>query len=137
MKTFGAVRVSPRNCYKLLENGESVLLYPGGAREAFRLRSEGNYQLIWPEKSEFVRMAAKFNATIVTLAAVGLDESLEIVMDREDIMKTPILRDFAKQQIQRTPEPRPGVSIQSGDVFIPVCTFHTLTSQYFCLHSHL
>lgn len=33
LKTYGAVPVSGRNMHKLLESGEVVLLYPGGARE--------------------------------------------------------------------------------------------------------
>ena len=31
---FGAVPVTPRNYFKLLENNEMVLLFPGGVREA-------------------------------------------------------------------------------------------------------
>lgn len=35
-------------------------------------RAQGqDYQMFWPEKSEFIRMAAAFNATIVPFAAVG------------------------------------------------------------------
>lgn len=34
MAKLGAVPVTPRNMFKLLKAGESVLLYPGGAKEA-------------------------------------------------------------------------------------------------------
>jgi hypothetical protein len=33
MTTFGAVKVGGRNFFKLLQNGEAVLLFPGGVRE--------------------------------------------------------------------------------------------------------
>ena len=33
MTTFGAVKVGGRNFFKLLKNGEAVLLFPGGVRE--------------------------------------------------------------------------------------------------------
>ncbi len=33
MSTFGAVPVTGKNFFKLLKNGEAVLLYPGGVRE--------------------------------------------------------------------------------------------------------
>ena len=33
MSTFGAVPVTGKNFFKLLRNGEAVLLYPGGVRE--------------------------------------------------------------------------------------------------------
>lgn len=64
LASFGAVPVSARNIFALLQQGEAVLLYPGGVREAYKGRDE-QYKLFWPEKSEFVRMAAKFDATIV------------------------------------------------------------------------
>ena len=34
-ESFGAVPVSPANFYALLEAGEAVLLFPGGARETY------------------------------------------------------------------------------------------------------
>ena len=33
MSTFGAVKVGGRNFFKLLQNGENVVLFPGGVRE--------------------------------------------------------------------------------------------------------
>tara|TARA_B110000240_G_scaffold22136_1_gene22453 strand:+ start:204 stop:2621 length:2418 start_codon:yes stop_codon:yes gene_type:complete len=41
---FGAVPVSGRNLYKLLNNGECILLFPGGVREAFKRKNE-RYQV--------------------------------------------------------------------------------------------
>ena len=55
MTEWGAVPVSARNFFKLMSQGEAVLLFPGGAREAYKRRGE-DYALFWPEKSEFVRM---------------------------------------------------------------------------------
>lgn len=37
-RLFGAVPVTAANTYKLLANGEAVLLFPGGAREALKNR---------------------------------------------------------------------------------------------------
>ena len=50
MSEFGAVPVSGRNFIRLLQNGEAVLLFPGGVREAYRRRGE-EYQLFWPQKA--------------------------------------------------------------------------------------
>ncbi|KAI8467306.1 MAG: alpha/beta-hydrolase [Monoraphidium minutum] len=80
LSTYGAVPVSAFAMHRLLANGDSVLLYPGGAREAFKRKGEA-YQLIWPEKEEFVRMAAKFGATIVPISAVGADEGVTQLLD--------------------------------------------------------
>jgi hypothetical protein len=41
--------------------------------QAFKYKGEG-YQLIWPDKPEFVRMAARYGATIVPFGAVGAEE---------------------------------------------------------------
>ncbi len=37
---------------------------------SFRAKGQ-DYQIFWPEKSEFVRIAASCNATIVPFAAIG------------------------------------------------------------------
>lgn len=36
------------------------------------------YKLFWPDQPEFVRMAARFGATIVPFAAVGEDDLVEV-----------------------------------------------------------
>jgi len=40
---------------------------------------------MWPEKSEFVRLAAKYNATIVPFGAIGAAESLSVVASVEQL----------------------------------------------------
>jgi pimeloyl-ACP methyl ester carboxylesterase/1-acyl-sn-glycerol-3-phosphate acyltransferase len=85
---FGAVKVSPRNFYRLLQSNQTVLLFPGGTKEALHGKDEA-YQLFWPEKVDFVRVAAKFNATIVPLSAIGAADSVDIVMDAPDLLKLP------------------------------------------------
>lgn len=85
---FGAVKVSPRNFYRLLQTNQTVLLFPGGTKEALHGKDEA-YQLFWPEKVDFVRVAAKFNATIVPLSAIGAADSVDIVMDAPDLLKLP------------------------------------------------
>lgn len=36
------------------------------------------YKLFWPEQPEFVRMTAKFGATIVPFGVVGEDDLVEV-----------------------------------------------------------
>lgn len=85
---FGAVEVSPFSYYEMLKRNETILLFPGGAREALHGKDEA-YQLFWPEKVDFVRMAAIFNCVIVPFAGVGIDDSVNIVWDREDMKRVP------------------------------------------------
>jgi len=64
---FGATKVSARGLYAALARGECVLLFPGGAREVFKRKGE-EYRLFWGEDADFVRLAARVNATIAPLA---------------------------------------------------------------------
>lgn len=82
-ETFGAVPVSGRNAHKLLARGDAVLLFPGGISEAMHGKDE-YYKLKWPEKTDFVRLAARFNATIVPFGGVGASEASQVVMDASE-----------------------------------------------------
>ncbi|KAK7397268.1 hypothetical protein VNO78_18435 [Psophocarpus tetragonolobus] len=92
VKIFGGVPVSASNLFRLLSTKSHVLLYPGGAREALHYKGE-EYKLIWPNHPEFVRMAARFGATIVPFGAVGEDDIAQIVLDYNDLIKIPIVND--------------------------------------------
>ncbi|KAL8556911.1 hypothetical protein ACS0TY_004403 [Phlomoides rotata] len=92
LRIYGALPVYPSNLFKLLKTKSHVLLYPGGAREALHRKGE-EYKLFWPEQPEFVRMAARFGATIVPFGVVGEDDLVELVLDYDDMMKIPFLSD--------------------------------------------
>ncbi|XP_010025088.2 LOW QUALITY PROTEIN: acyltransferase-like protein At1g54570, chloroplastic [Eucalyptus grandis] len=112
MKAFGAVPVSGSILFKLFSTKSHVLLYPGGAREALHRKGE-EYKLFWPEQPEFVRMAARFGATIIPFGAVGEDDMAELVLDYDDFMKIPIVNDYIRDMNRQTPRVREG---QSGEV---------------------
>jgi len=118
---FGAVPVSGRNFAKLLQNGESVLLFPGGVREAYKRKGE-DYQLFWPRRAEFVRMASKWGATIVPFAAVGVDDSLEISLDADELRRVPILGELVSRRAASLPRARRGIAaggdFDEGESFI-------------------
>ena len=91
---FGAVMVTPRNYYRLLESGQDALLFPGGAKEALTGRKD--YSLHWPQKVDFVRTAAKFNATIIPFASVGMVDSVNVLAEPEDIFELPFVGETAR-----------------------------------------
>ncbi|KAF5456972.1 hypothetical protein F2P56_021114 [Juglans regia] len=91
LRMMGAVPVSGINFYKLFSSKSHVLLYPGGMREALHRKGE-EYKLIWPEQSEFVRMAARFGAKIIPFGAVGEDDISELAFDYNDLMKIPYFK---------------------------------------------
>jgi pimeloyl-ACP methyl ester carboxylesterase len=97
-RKFGAVKVSPRNYYRLLQTNQNVLLFPGGVREVFHGKEEA-YKLFWPETPDFVRTAARFNATIVPISAIGAADSATILLDGSEIANLPF--GFGKSIVQR------------------------------------
>ncbi|KAK6153333.1 hypothetical protein DH2020_012972 [Rehmannia glutinosa] len=93
LRAVGGFPVSATNLYRLLSMKSHVILFPGGVREAFHHKGE-EYKLIWPAEPEFVRMAARFGATIIPFAGVGEDDIIELLLDCDDQMKIPALKDF-------------------------------------------
>ncbi|KAL0014624.1 hypothetical protein SO802_001693 [Lithocarpus litseifolius] len=85
-RIMGAVTVSASNLFKLLSSKSHVLLYPGGVREASHWKGE-EYKLMWPEQSEFVRMATRFGAKIIPFGAVGEEDISEIPYLKDQIEK--------------------------------------------------
>ncbi|KAK4596216.1 hypothetical protein RGQ29_014313 [Quercus rubra] len=100
VKVFGAVPVTGSNFFKLLSTKSHVLLYPGGSREALHYKGE-EYKLFWPDQQEFVRMAARFGATIIPFGAVGEDDVGEMLLDYNDLIKIPVVNDLIREAISQ------------------------------------
>ena len=71
--------------------------------QAYKNKGE-KYQLFWPSKrSEFVRMAARFGATIVPFGGIGSEDAVEVLLDPKQLRALPIvgaqLEQRAKSQI--------------------------------------
>jgi 1-acyl-sn-glycerol-3-phosphate acyltransferase len=85
---LGAVRGTRENCGRLLEAGEAVLVFPGGGREVMKHKHE-RYKLIWKERVGFARLAIQYGVPIVPFASVGVEDMFEIVVDAEDVLRSP------------------------------------------------
>ncbi|KAF9605405.1 hypothetical protein IFM89_016982 [Coptis chinensis] len=120
VRQFGSVPVTPSNLYRLLSSNSFSLLYPGGAREALHRKGE-EYTLFWPEQPEFVRMAARFQATIVPFGVVGEDDILQLVLDYNDQMSIPFIRDWIKEINQDAIRLRGDAhgEVANQDLFLP------------------
>lgn len=86
---FGEVEGTRENASDLLRKKQYVLVFPGGAREAFKKKGEA-YQLLWKDHIGFAKLAIQFGCTIVPLASVGPEECYDIVYDADDYLKSPI-----------------------------------------------
>lgn len=89
LSRFGTVDGTRENCRALMRARESILVFPGGGREVFKRRGE-RYHLIWKQRTGFARLAIEFGYPVVPFAAVGADDCFDIVVDGNDLMRTPI-----------------------------------------------
>ncbi len=76
----GMVRGTRENVRALMDERQTVLVFPGGSREVNKRRGE-KYQLMWKERIGFARLAIEYGYPIVPFAAVGAEEMLDIVID--------------------------------------------------------
>jgi 1-acyl-sn-glycerol-3-phosphate acyltransferase len=86
LRLFGTVEGTPENCRALMRGGESVLVFPGGAREVFKHRGE-KYRLLWGDRCGFSRLAIEHGYPIVPFAAVGAEECFDILLDAADLAR--------------------------------------------------
>jgi 1-acyl-sn-glycerol-3-phosphate acyltransferase len=89
LERFGVVDGTPENVRALMHAGESIVLFPGGAREVFKGRGE-KYTLLWGERMGFARLAMECGYPIVPVSAVGADDAYDILFDVADILASPI-----------------------------------------------
>ena len=90
LSNAGAVVGSRENCGQLLDAGEAVLVFPGGAREVAKRRNEA-YKLLWKERIGFARMAIEHQVPIVPMAVLGIEDMFNIRLDADDIAKSPAI----------------------------------------------
>jgi len=102
IEKYGAVSVTPRNVFRLLRANEAVLLFPGGMREACKLKGE-QHSLHWPNDPEFIRLARRFDAILVPVSCVGQDYNFKVILDAKDILGAPIIGQRIRQQMEAQP----------------------------------
>jgi pimeloyl-ACP methyl ester carboxylesterase/1-acyl-sn-glycerol-3-phosphate acyltransferase len=128
--TFGAVKVTPRNFYRLMQTGQNALLFPGGVREVFHGKNE-SYQIFWPEKVDFVRTAARFNATIVPISSVGMADSFNFLLDSSELGNIPIFGERAKEFAKNVTAARFDADDQEESFLPPLVTPSLPSRNYF------
>ncbi|CAN8266345.1 unnamed protein product [Cochlearia groenlandica] len=113
-RIMGAVPVTNSYIYRLLRLKSHVLLYPGGVREALHRKGE-EYKLFWPEQPEFVRVASRFGAKIVPFGVVGEDDLCKVILDYNDLMHIPILKDLMERATKEVGNLREGEESELGN----------------------
>jgi len=110
----GGVEGTRENCAELMERGEHVLVFPGGAREVSKRKGE-QYQLTWKRRTGFCSMAIQYGYNILPFASVGPDDMYSILLDAEDIVHSPVGRLLKKAGLLE----KKGL-LRGGDVIMPV-----------------
>ena len=82
---YGAVIGTPAAARRLMDEGESVLVFPGGAREISKYRGE-EYTLSWQNRDGFARIAIEKEYPIVTVALVGGDDVYTSMVRRDSTL---------------------------------------------------
>ena len=95
-----------------MQAGQHVLVFPGGAREVAKRRSEIN-RLTWKKRTGFARMAIEHGYDIIPFASVGCDESYTILFDGDDFTNSRPGRWLLER-------PRLKALLRDGDTFMPI-----------------
>lgn len=110
----GGVEGTRENCSKLMERGEHIMVFPGGAREVSKRKGE-QYQLTWKRRIGFCKMAIQHGYNIVPFASVGPDDMYDIVVDAEDVIHSPVGKLLKKAGLLE----KKGL-LRGGDIIMPL-----------------
>jgi 1-acyl-sn-glycerol-3-phosphate acyltransferase len=110
----GMVRGTRDNVRALMRARETILVFPGGAREVNKRRDQ-RYQLLWRERVGFARLALEHGYPILPVAAVGGEEMLDVIIDRN----TPIYGQLAGLYEKLMGFPTPPIVRGVGPTVIP------------------
>ncbi|MFD2231044.1 lysophospholipid acyltransferase family protein [Alkalimarinus sediminis] len=119
IKSMGIVEGTREICSALMKDQQSVLVFPGGAREVFKRKGEC-YKLVWKKRVGFLKMAIDHGYDIVPFASVGPDDALSIVVDANGIAKG-LGRRFRESRFYNK-------TLRNGDMIPPITRGIGLTS---------
>ena len=74
----GAVVGTPEAAHELMDDGEPILVFPGGGREISKARDQ-LYTLMWHGRNGFARIAAEHDYPIIPVALVGGDDVYHVL----------------------------------------------------------
>ncbi|KAJ3300928.1 Transmembrane protein 68 [Blyttiomyces sp. JEL0837] len=102
---FGGVPGTRENCKKLMDAGEPILVYPGGALEVWKDERIPKYTLIWKDRVGFAKMAAEHGYVIIPFASVGFEDMIKIAFSIPAHFLWKLLGDSRSKKPEPTPSP--------------------------------
>ena len=91
MASNGMVLAHPDVCGALMDDGQNLLVFPGGAAEANKTADE-KYSLVWRERYGFVRMAAQHGYNITPFGLVGPDDWYDHAMEGRELLDSRLFK---------------------------------------------
>lgn len=83
LESKGGFRGTRELCCRAMEQGDDLLIFPGGGREVMKRKGE-EYSLIWKRRLGFVKLAVANGYPIQPFASVGADDAFDILVDSND-----------------------------------------------------
>ena len=80
VKRVGGIDGTREFARQAMQQGYSILVFPGGGREVIKRKGEA-YQLIWKQRYGFLKLAQEFGYDIAPFVALGGDEVFELGFD--------------------------------------------------------
>lgn len=108
----GVVLGTRDNVRELMDDRQSILVFPGGIREVLKRRDE-KYTLQWKKRIGFVSLALEKGYTITPIGVVGGDDIFNILMDANDVDKSLIGRKAMKTNLAQK-------WLRGGDMLPPI-----------------
>lgn len=84
MTAYGGVVGAPDAARELMQNNETILVFPGGGREIAKFKGE-EYQLNWTGRAGFSRVAVENDYPIVPVGLVGGDDVYKSLFTRDSL----------------------------------------------------
>lgn len=98
MAQNGTVLGHPEVCAALMDDGQDLLVFPGGAAEANKTAGE-KYSLVWRERYGFVRMAAQHGYNITPFGMVGPDDWWDHAIEGKDLLQSRLVKLLQKMGV--------------------------------------
>ena len=105
LENYGVITGTPENCARLMQNEEHILVFPGGARAAFKRAGE-EHQLIWKQRTGFARMAVANKYPITPFFVYGADLGYDILWEVRQRVEAVVLQ-LMQQSIDYLEKKRP------------------------------
>ena len=77
MEALGSREGNRDNAVKMLNDGEMLVIAPGGMREALRPSSE-KYRIIWEKRKGFAKLAVETGVPVILAACPGADDLYDV-----------------------------------------------------------